>query len=601
MRSLRIFGGLAAAAALLAGAVPAHASERVSGRVRDADGSGVVGAMVTVQRGDPAHRTTVFSGEDGRFRLPPLPGEGPSDLRVRRIGWRDLQREGVSLDDGQWLDLVVERETDPAAVAAQLPANQWYQLALERFEDPAQREELKRQCTYCHQQGSWATRRIREPEEWRKLLTLMGRMGGLVSRDLRERIPEEFNAAYAPEHAVPALTAGMDAPDFALPPPPEVRAAVIEEWDLGGRASMQHDMLVHPDGRIYSVDMTQDRLYRLDPREPDAAREAWEIPAGDLPIGGVFARMGPPDVPTSNARVGPHSLQVAPDGAVWITLALGNQLARFDPRTERFSFHELAHGYYPHTLRFDARGRVWYTIAASNHLGMFDPITGEARELRLPSRTLGQAVAMRMMPFLLWLGRYVDMRERAADGDGFTAPIPYGVDVAPDGAVWFSQLNEHRIGRVDPDTFAIEMIDTPFTAPRRMRFDARGRLWIPGFSSGVLARFDPDTREFREYELPIEPRGSETPYALHVDPHSGAVWVCGTNSDSLIRFEPESERFTVYPLPTRVTYTREIDFDAQGRVWTSNSNAPAWQIEGGMPRLLRLDPHGLPAAVARTR
>ena len=38
--------------------------------------------------------------------------------------------------------------------------------------------------------------------------------------------------------------------------------------------------------------------------------------------------------------------------------------------------------------------------------------------------------------------------------------------------------------------------------------------------------------------------------------------------------------------------TREIDFDSEGRVWTSNSNGPAWQIEGGVPRVLRLDPRG---------
>jgi len=571
-------------------AIGARATEGVSGRVRDAGGASIAGAMVTIQRGEPAHGVTVFTGNDGRFRMPRLETPGPAIIRARRIGWRDLRREGVPLSDGQWLDLVLERETDPQAVANQLPANHWYQLVLERIDDPAQREELKRQCTYCHQQGNAATRRVRDPEEWRKVLALMGRMGGLVSRDLRERIPEVFNAAYDPEHAVAALTEGLGSPDFAPPPPPEVRAAVIEEWDLGGRASMQHDMLVHPDGRIYSVDMTQDRLYRLDPSVPDGDRQSWEIPAGDLPIGGVFARMGPPDVPTSNARVGPHSLQVAPDGAVWMTLALGNQLARFDPRTEAFSFHDLGHGYYPHTLRFDARGRIWYSIAASNHLGMFDPGTGDARELRLPSGTLGQAVAMRMMPFFLWLGRHVDLREMAANADGFNAPIPYGVDIAPDGAVWFSQLNEHRIGRVDPDTFAIEMIDTPFAGPRRMRFDAKGRLWIPGFSSGLLASFDPDTRKFETYELPIEPLGSETPYALHVDRRRGEVWICGTNSDTLIRFEPDRERFTIYPLPTRVTYTREIDFDAEGRVWTSNSNAPAWQIEGGMPRVLRLDP-----------
>ena len=192
------------------------------------------------------------------------------------------------------------------------------------------------------------------------------------------------------------------------------------------------------------------------------------------------------------------------------------------------------------------------------------PPRSEQRELRLPARDLGQALVLRMMPMLLWLGRHVDLRGAAAESDGITMPVPYGVDVAPDGSVWFSQLNEHRIGRVDPDSFAIEMIDTPFAAPRRLRFDAEGRLWIPSFSESLIARFDPKTGSFDRWELPIEPRGSETPYALHVDPRSGAVWICGTNSDTLIRFEPASQRFTVYPLPTRVTYTREIAFDAAG-------------------------------------
>ena len=54
-------------------------------------------------------------------------------------------------------------------------------------------------------------------------------------------------------------------PDNLMPPAPEALVAVVDEWDLGGRASMQHDMTVHPDGRIYSVDMTQDQLYRLAP------------------------------------------------------------------------------------------------------------------------------------------------------------------------------------------------------------------------------------------------------------------------------------------------------------------------------------------------
>ncbi len=564
-----------------------------------ASGEAIAGAMVSFSHGDPSYSITVFSDEHGGYSTPPLTPQAEYRIRVRRIGWKD--RVELGRRPGERLEIRLQRETDPAELAAQLPANRWYALLLASVEEPAHREELKRQCTYCHQQGSRHTRIIRTEEEWGKVLALMGRMGGMLSDDLRAKVPDLFNTAYDLEHAVPALTARMHEPDFAPPPDAVVRRAIVEEWELGGRASMQHDITVDPEGRIYSVDMTQDKLYRLDPAATGAVRETWSIPNDGLPLGGAFASAGPPLAPNANSHVGPHSLQIAPDGSVWITLALGNRLARFDPETERFTLHPLDAGYYPHTLRFDARGRIWFTLAASNHLGMFDPKTGAEREIRLPAGSFGQEVVLRMMPFFLWLGSKVDLRGAAANSDGFTMPIPYGVDIAPDGVVWFSQLNEHRIGRVDPDSFEVEMVDVPFPAPRRLRFDSKGKLWIPSFSASLIARFDPDTRTFESWKLPIPSAEGETPYALHVERGSDTVWVCGTNSDSLIRFEPESERFTVYPLPTRVTYTREIDFDKAGGVWTSNSNAPTWQIEGGVPRIIRLDPEGLTPSTALAR
>ena len=301
---------------------------------------------------------------------------------------------------------------------------------------------------------------------------------------------------------------------------------------------------------------------------------------------------------TSNSRVSPHSLQVAPDNSIWITLSSGNQLARFDPATEEWAIHEVATGMYPHTLRFDQKGRIWYTMAASNHIGMFDPKNGQQRHVRLPARTWEQAIILRLMPALLKLGEYVDIRGSAAEGDGIKMPIPYGIDIAPDGGVWFSQLNEHRIGRVDPETLDYEIIDTPFETPRRLRFDSKGRLWIPSFSESLISRFDLETRVFEQWRLPIEPYGSETPYALHVERQTDSVWICGTNSDTMIRFDPEFESFTVYPLPTRVTFTREVDFDAEGRAWTSNSNGPSWQIEGGIPKVTRIDPFAAPDPAA---
>ena len=561
------------------------------------DGEPVAGAMVTFMHGDPMYSVTIFSDEQGRYLSPELDFGSGYTLRARRVGWRDIRITDLSPGTGRPVDFVMERLTDPAELVEQLPANHWYGLVLERIEDPIERNELRQQCTFCHQQGNWSTHRQRTAAEWEKLILLMGRRGAMISKSLRDKLPEIFVEAYDPENAYPKLLANDGAEGPIPAPEPEARRALIEEWELGGRASTQHDLMVHPDGRIYSVDGPQDFLHRLDLSVPGGKRESWKFPHGDLLPGGVFATGNRP-TSTSNSYVAPHSLQTAPDGSIWITLASGNQLARFDVDTEEFEIHEVAEGIYPHTLRFDAKGRIWYTMAATNHIGMFDPATNEQKHVRLPARTWQQEAILRMMPFLLKLERYVDLRGAASEGDGIKMPVPYGIDIAPDGGVWFSQLNEQRIGRLDPETLEIEMIDTPFETPRRLRFDSKGGLWIPSFSESLLSRFDIETREFEQWPLPIEPFGSETPYALHVERGTDTVWICGTNSDSMIRFDPESERFTIYPLPTRVTYTREVDFDAEGRVWTSNSNGPPWQIEGGIPKVTRIDPRAGPVPSA---
>ena len=581
---------LSAAVALGILATSAQAA-RFTGTVSDEARQPIVGAMVTFRFGVPFQERTVFTDATGHYVISALPSESENFVRVRRTGWHDIRhRQVTSSETDSVLDFVMIRHTDMAEVAAQLPANHWYELALEQMDNEHDREQFVRQCTYCHQQGSRATRLQRDPREWQKIFALMARMGAGLDEDLRMRLPDLLNTAYDPATAVPRLTEGFGQADFAPPPPADVRRAVIDEYQLGTRSSMQHDMIVHPSGDIYSVDMTTDTLFRLNPEAPGGQRRSFKIPNEQIPLGGIAGTSPLP--PNSQMRVGPHSLQVGGDGAIWITLAVGNQLARFDPEDETFTIEDLPGGIYPHTLRIDAQGRVWYTIAVSNHVGMFDPSSGRHEVIRVPARSFGEEVLLRALPFILWLSQYFDFE--SSGGEGSSLPVPYGIDFAEDGTVWFSQLNAHRIGSIDPETFEVNMIDTPFTAPRRMRFDSRGFLWIPGFSSNVLSRFDPRTGEFQNIEIPIEPLGTETPYALNVDRSTDTVWICGTNSDTLISFDTQTEKFTIYPMPTQVTYTRDIDFGADGSVWTSNSNVPAWQIETGVPRVIRLFPEGLP-------
>jgi streptogramin lyase len=455
------------------------------------------------------------------------------------------------------------------------------------------------QCTYCHQQGSPLTsRRNYTREEWVDIIADMARRSAIISNSLKEVLPDRLIAAYDSGNVLAKLPA-YDGVDGPLPvPSPEARKGVVEEWDLGGPTSGQHDpMVYHPDGSIWTVDGPMDTLHKISfDSNPDGDRKSYLIPRGNHKPGGVYWKMEKVKRKAVDTYLAPHSLQTAPDGVIWLTLASGNQLAGFDPERETWDIVDLEEGINPHTLRIDKKGRIWYTVTATNHVGMFDPATREQEFIRLEFPDFETRLITWFTPFFLRHADVFKLEDRSAEMDGVSMPMPYGIDISPiDGSVWFSQLNMSHIGRIDPETLEVTPIETPFISPRRLRFDTRGNLWVPSYAEGTINRFDTRTMEWQErLDIPVEPRGSEVPYALFIDPATDHVWITGTQSDTIIRYQPESEKWTFYPLPTQVTYTRELDMDASGAVWTSHSSSPAWHVESGIPKVTRLDPTGAP-------
>ena len=53
-------------------------------------------------------------------------------------------------------------------------------------------------------------------------------------------------------------------------------------------------------------------------------------------------------------------------------------------------------------------------------------------------------------------------------------------------------------------------------------------------------------------------------------------------------FDIASATWKVYPLARYRSFTRDIEIDEDGAVYTSVSNFPAWQIEDAQPTLIRL-------------
>jgi len=128
----------------------------------------------------------------------------------------------------------------------------------------------------------------------------------------------------------------------------------------------------------------------------------------------------------------------------------------------------------------------------------------------------------------------------------------------------------------------------PFVGPRRLHVASDGMVWVPSYGSGVIGRFDPKTEDWKIFEMPNGE--NRIPYALNIHPKTGDIWITGTGSDTLIRLDPKTGHFTDYQMPSRVTFTREIEFDDHGNIWTTNSNSPLRHSERGIGSIIRLEP-----------
>ena len=523
-------------------------ADDIRGKVVDKDDQPVEGVMVSAI--DDEHRkwTSVFSQKDGSFKIEGLRSV-KHNVRTRLQGLADEWVSDVAIGRS---DLVVK--TRPAVgdeLETQRPASSAFDMLA--FDNPRDKLNFKMNCSYCHQVGTLGFRTPEKPVDWETMLRRMDGFGGLYPHT-QDTIIDRLMNTYK-DDAVDKW------PTFVPPPAPTGMAtsATITSWEMDKPLEGSfHDLEIGPDGLIYAVNISRGRMIALNSKTGE--QTAIKFPRG------AYA---------------PHSIETANDGSLWTTMCASGHMARYDIESGKFDVYSSAEapkkrGAYPHTLRInpkDPEGLIWYTDAGSNSCFSLHPDTHVVKEYKLLSA--GQAVGA---------GR--------GESRGIT---PYGIDFSPiDGMIWYSKLNGNRIGRIDPtkDDGDITEWNPPFRGPRRLHVAPDGMVWVPGFGSGVFGKFDPNTEYWTIYELPDAE--NQIPYALNVD-KDGIVWICGTGNDTINRFDPETETLVELRLPTRVSYTREIEFDDDGNVWTSTSG-PARHMERGVGAVIRISlPKTLPA------
>jgi streptogramin lyase len=483
--------------------------------------------------------------------------KGHFDLRVRRMGWAEQTVTGLSpLHESQDFTLSL---ADEAELRRQLPANVWAERI--GLGDPEMQLQYRITCMLCHQQGFELARWPQSIEQWESVFDRMAhRMDARLTTEGRKQIAQAMLDAYDTEGE-------LGFPRIPRSPTGKETRVEITEWVMPQSGNL-HDVAPGPDGKIYGADMDTSIIQRLDPANNT-----------------IEALDDPKSMPEPKRVL--HSTMPSVDGRnMWFTYSGVNTVGSLNTESGELTTYKfnIVRGHWPHTMRFDQQGTLWFTLSATNQIGYIDE-DGDIQIINVPTKTWRQW-SMSKIPILAFVRWYRDVFDVVTTSDTEEMTTIYGIDIGPDGKVWFSLFNARQIGSYDPKTEEFDMIDTPFGGPRRFRIDSKGDLWIPAFVEGMVYRYSPTERKFYPYEIPTGKGDAQ--YSLTVHPKDDSVWLTGSNSDTLMRLDPETRDVKVFRLPSRVTWARELYFDETGDLWTSYSNMPVHFIEGGTSVFVRV-------------
>jgi virginiamycin B lyase len=294
--------------------------------------------------------------------------------------------------------------------------------------------------------------------------------------------------------------------------------------------------------------------------------------------GAVYAKMAMQTFPVL-AGAGAHDVYPAPDGTVWFTAQSAGKLGRLDPRTGRSDLIALGPGAAPHGVIVGPDGAAWVTEGGQNAIARVDPATRAVKLFPLPKERSNanlNTAAFDLQGVLWFIGQsgvYGRFDPKSGTIGLYEAPRgigPYGIAATPDGQVFFASLAGNYLGQIDLATGTVTVLEPPVPrqGARRVWSDSRGALWITGWNSGDLFRYDTKTKSWAHWHLP---GNRPQPYAVYVD-ETDAVWVSDWGANAILRFDPGIEKFQSFPLPDQYASVRQLA-GRKGEVWGAESAA----------------------------
>jgi len=263
----------------------------------------------------------------------------------------------------------------------------------------------------------------------------------------------------------------------------------------------------------------------------------------------------------------------------------------------------------PHSMAETPDGRFWITNALSSTLMAYTPETHSFETFDIGADSLYTHTIR------------VDHKDR----------------------LWFTFAASNQVGRFDPATQQLDLLDLPSNGAHRWIADAfmptmmsigalfprenipvklshhkwfglghdvmempygidvnpkDGSIWYAKLYAGIIGRIDPETFEVVEFDTPL--RGPRRPRFAP----NGILWIPAFDDGALMSFDPATNKFNTYPLPTlapgeyETPYALNVHPDT-GVVWlTSNMSDRIFSFD---PRTEAFTSYPLPTRVSFLR
>ena len=140
---------------------------------------------------------------------------------------------------------------------------------------------------------------------------------------------------------------------------------------------------------------------------------------------------------------------------------------------------------------------------------------------------------------------------------------PHDPAVGMDGALWFTEQMQNKIGRVDPSTGAFKEfpLKVDNSGPHGLVADSEDNIWFTGNFKAYIGKLDAKTGEIKEYKMPD--KKAEDPHSLVFDA-DGTLWFTVQVGNFVGRLDPRSGKIDLQTVPTSNAHPYGIQVNSQG-------------------------------------